>query len=99
MSQSFIEKHDISLLAMPFAFKISTAGGLLCVNTRTDIVKLELATHIYRLQFLVLSGQRIDAILGMNWLKAYGVTLNLRHRVVELRLPLSEDRMSITPWC
>jgi hypothetical protein len=46
MSQSFIEKHDISLLAMPFAFKISTVGGLLCVNTRTDTVKLELATHI-----------------------------------------------------
>jgi hypothetical protein len=29
MSQSFIEKHDISLLAMPFAFKISTAGGII----------------------------------------------------------------------
>jgi hypothetical protein len=35
MSQSFIEKHDISLLAMPFAFKISTAGGLLCVRAPT----------------------------------------------------------------
>jgi hypothetical protein len=69
---------------MRFAFKISTVGGLLCVNTRTYTAKLELAIHIYRLQFLVLLGQSIDAILRMNWSKAYGVTLNLRHRVVEL---------------
>ena len=44
---------------------------------------------------MVLPGQGIDAILGMNWLSVYGVVLDLKHRIVELRLPSSEDRMSL----
>ena len=44
---------------------------------------------------MVLPGQGIDAILGMSWLQVYGVVLNLKHRVVELRLPSFEDRMSL----
>ena len=53
-----------------------------------------LATQTYRLQFMVLPGQGIDAILDMNWLRVYGVVLDFKQRVVELRLPSSEDRMS-----
>ena len=44
---------------------------------------------------MVLPGQGIDAILDMNWLRVYGVVLNVKQRVVELRLPSSEDRMSL----
>ena len=44
---------------------------------------------------MVLPGQGIDVILGMNWLRVYGVVLDLKQRVVELRLPSSEDRMSL----
>ena len=40
-------------------------------------------------------GQGIDAILGMNWLRVYGIVLDLKQRVVELWLPSSEDRMSL----
>ena len=31
----------------------------------------------------------------MNWLRVYGIVLNLKQRVVELRLPSSEDMMSL----
>ena len=44
---------------------------------------------------MVLPGQGIYAILGMNWLRNYVVVLNLRQRIVELKLPSSEDRMSL----
>ena len=60
---------------------------------------LVLATHTYRLQFMVLPGQGIDVILGMNWLRVYGVVLDLKQRVVELQLPSSEDRMSLLMPC
>ena len=60
-----------------------------------DTVSLVLATHTYHLQFMVLPGQGIDAILGMNWLRNYGVVLNHRQGIIELRLPSSEDRMSL----
>ena len=82
-------------MAIPIAYRISTLGAQMCVNTQTDIVRLVLATHTYHLQFMVLPGQGIDAILGMKWLQVYGVVLDLKHRVVELRLPSSKDRMSL----
>ena len=44
---------------------------------------------------MVLPGQGIDAILRMNWLRVYGVVLDLKRRIVELWLPSSEDRMSL----
>jgi hypothetical protein len=44
---------------------------------------------------MLLPGHGIDAILGMSWLNVYGVVLDLKRRVVELRLPASEDRMSL----
>jgi len=95
MSMGFVDRHNIPLMAIPFAYRIRTPGAQMCVNTRTDTVSLVLATHTYRLQFMVLPGQGIDAILGINWLRVYGVVLDLKQRVVELRLPSSEDRMSL----
>ena len=44
---------------------------------------------------MVLPGQGIDAILGMNWLRVYGVVLDLKRRMVKLLLPSFEDRMSL----
>jgi hypothetical protein len=44
---------------------------------------------------MVLPGQGINAILGMNWLRVYGVVLKLKQRIIELKLHSSEDRMSL----
>ena len=44
---------------------------------------------------MVMPGQGIDAILGLNWLRVYGVFLDLKRRSIELRLPSFEDRMSL----
>ena len=63
-------------MAIPIAYRINTLGAQLCINTQTDTIRLVIATHTYRLQFTVLPGQGIDAILGMNWLRVYGVVLN-----------------------
>ena len=44
---------------------------------------------------MVLPKKGINAIVGMNWLRVYGVGLDLKQRVVELRLPSSENTMSL----
>ena len=44
---------------------------------------------------MVIPGQDIVAILGMNWLRVYGLVFDLKRRSVELQLPSSEDRMSL----
>ena len=68
MSKEFAQRHNISLMAIPITYRISTLGAQLYINTQTNIVRLVLATHTYHLQFMVLPAQGIDAILGMNWL-------------------------------
>ena len=68
MNECDAQRHNISLMAIPIAYRLSTLGAQLCVNTRTDTVGLVLVTNTYRLQFMVLPGQGVDAILGMNWL-------------------------------
>jgi hypothetical protein len=95
MSMGFVKRHNLPIMAIPKAYRISTPGAKMFINTRTDTVSLVLATHSYRLQFMLLPGHGIDAIVGMNWLKVYGVVLDLKRRVVELRLPASKDRMSL----
>ena len=72
MNMGFVDRHNIPLMAIPFTYRIHTPGAQMCVNTLTDTVSLVLATHTYLLQFMVLPGQGIDAILGMNWLRVYG---------------------------
>ena len=66
MSMGFTQRHNISTMAIPIVYRIKTLGAQLCVKTWTDIVILVLATHSYRLHFMVLPGQGIDAILRMN---------------------------------
>ena len=44
MSMGFVQRHNISLMAIPIAYRISTLGAQLFVNTWTDIVGLVLAT-------------------------------------------------------
>ena len=95
MSMGFVERHNLPLMAIPYAYKIRTVGSQMFINTRTDAVSLVLATHTYRLQFMIMPRQGIDSILGMNWLRVYGVVLDMQRRSVELWLPSSEDRMSL----
>ena len=66
MSMGFIDRDNIPIMAIPFAYRIRTPGAQMCINTRADTVSLVLATHTYRFQFMVLPEQGIDAILVMN---------------------------------
>ena len=49
MSMGFAQRHNISITAIRIAYRIKAPGVQLCVNTRTDTVRLVLATHSYRL--------------------------------------------------
>ena len=95
MSMGFVDRHNLPLMVIPYAYRIHIVGSQMFINTRTNTVSLVLATHTYRLQFMVMPRQGIDAILEMNWLRVYGVVLDMKRRSVELRLPSSEDRMSL----
>ena len=66
ISMGFVDWHNLPPMAIMYAYRIHTMGSQMFINTRTNTVSLVLATHTYRLQFMVMPGQGIDAILGMN---------------------------------
>ena len=49
MSMGFVDRHNLPLMAIPYAYRIRTAGSEMFINTQTDIVSLVFATHTYRL--------------------------------------------------
>ena len=49
MSMGFVERHNLPLMTIPYAYKILTVGSQLFINTCMDTVSLVLATHTYRL--------------------------------------------------
>ena len=49
MSMGFAQRHNISTMAIPIAYRIRIPGVQLCIKTWTDTVRLVLATHSYRL--------------------------------------------------
>ena len=49
MSMGFAQRHNISTMAIPIAYRIRASGVQLCIKTRTNTVRLVLATHSYRL--------------------------------------------------
>ena len=56
MSMGFVDRHNIPLMDIPYAYRIHTMGSQMFINTQTDAVSLVLATHTYRLQFMVMPG-------------------------------------------
>ena len=56
MSMGFVDRHNLPLMAIPYAYRICTAGSQMFINTHTDTVSLVLATHTYHLQFMVVPG-------------------------------------------
>jgi hypothetical protein len=51
-------------------------------------VPLELSGRIFSTNFIILSGQGIDIILGMSWMKAHRAVLDIASRLVHLDSPV-----------
>ena len=49
MSIGFVDRHNIPLMVIPYAYRIRTLGAQMCINTRMDTLSLVLATHTYHL--------------------------------------------------
>jgi hypothetical protein len=51
-------------------------------------VPLELSGRIFSTNLIILSGQGIDVILGMSWMKAHRAVLDIVSRLVHLDSPV-----------
>jgi hypothetical protein len=84
MSFTCAKKAKLSLMALGAPYMISTSGGQVDVDQVAQKVPLELSGRIFSTNLIILSGQGIDVILGMSWMKLHRAVLDIASRLVHL---------------
>jgi hypothetical protein len=88
MSFTCAKKAKLSLVASGVPYMISTPGGRVDANQLAQKVPLELSRRIFITNIIRLSGQGIDVILGMSWMKLHREVLDIAGRLVHLDSPV-----------
>ena len=89
-SHTFISKEcalklglEVECLKSPYS--IHSPGGQIFTDQMTRQVPLQLQGKIYPTYFIVLPTQKVDIILGMNWMEDRGVLLDTLSRTMHLQ--------------
>jgi hypothetical protein len=88
MSSTYAKKAKLSLVVSGAAYVISTPGGRVNADWIVQKVPLELSERIFSTNLIILSGQGIDVILGMSWMKMHRAVLDIACRLVHLDSPM-----------
>jgi ABC-type siderophore export system fused ATPase/permease subunit len=88
MSFTCAKKEKLSLVASRAPYMISTLRGPVDAEQVVQKVPLELSRRIFSTNLIILSGQGIDVILGMSWMKAHRAVLDIASRLVHLDSPM-----------
>jgi hypothetical protein len=84
MSSACAERAKLILVTSGAPYVISTPRGRFGTNRIAQKVPLELSMRVISTNLIVLSGQGIDVILGMRWMKLHKVILDIATRLVHL---------------
>jgi hypothetical protein len=87
MSFTCAKKAKLSLVASGAPYVINISRGRVDANQVAQKVPLELSSRIFSTNLLILSGQGIDVILGMSWMKLDRAVLDIAGRLVHLDSP------------
>jgi ABC-type siderophore export system fused ATPase/permease subunit len=82
------QESKLSLVASGPLYVISTPSGRVDVDRIVQKVPLELFRRIFSTNLVILSGQGIDIILGMRWMKMHKVVLDIAGRLLHLDSPV-----------
>jgi hypothetical protein len=88
MSSTCAKKARLTLVVSGMPYVISTPSGRLEVDHIAQKVPLELSGKVFSTNLIILSGQGIDVILGMSWMKMHKVMLDIAARLVHLNSPM-----------
>jgi hypothetical protein len=84
MSFTCAKKAKLPLVASGASYVISTPGGRVDANQVAQKVPLELSRRIFSTNLIILSGQGIDVILEMSWMKLHRAVLDIASQLVHL---------------
>jgi hypothetical protein len=88
MSFTCAKKASLPLVALGAPYVISTPGGRVDANQVAQKVPLELSGRIFGTNLIILSGQGIDVMVGMTWMKLHRAVLDIAGRLVHLDSPV-----------
>jgi hypothetical protein len=95
ISKKFVEKHCIPYNESREVFIIHSPGGQIFTKEVAFHVPVTLAEREFPTNMIVLKGQDIDVILGMNWLAQHKAILNTGLRTIRLSYGQEEVLLSI----
>jgi hypothetical protein len=84
ISKKFVEQHFIPYHESREGFTIHSPGGQIFTKEVAYQVPVTLAERDFPTNMIVLKGQYIDVILGMNWLAQHKAILNTDLRTIRL---------------
>jgi len=91
-SHTFISKEcatrlGLGIETMSKPYYIHSPGGQLITNQTTKQVPLRLQGKIFTTHLIIMPTQKVDIILGMNWMKFHGIVLDTTSRAVHVNSP------------
>jgi hypothetical protein len=88
ISSTCAKKAMLSMVATEAPYVISTPGGWVDADQIVCKAPLELAGRVFSTDLVILSGQGIDVILGMSWMKLHKAVLDIVGRLIQLDSPV-----------
>ena len=95
ISKKFVEQYCIPYHESREGFKIHSPGGQIFTKEVAYQVPVTLAERDFPTNMIVLKGQDIDVILGMNWLAQHKAILNTNLRTIRLSYGQEEVLLTI----
>jgi hypothetical protein len=95
ISKKFVEKYCIPCIESREGFIIHSLGGQIFTKEMAYHVPVTLAEWDFPTNMIVLKGQDIDVIMGMNWLAQHKAILNTDLRTIRLSYGQEEVLLSI----
>jgi hypothetical protein len=88
MSSACAKKAKLSLAALETPYVIHTPGDRVGADRIVRKAPLNLAGPVIQTNLIILSGQGIDAIQGMSWMKWHKAILDVPAQLVHLNSPV-----------
>jgi hypothetical protein len=87
MSQAFAQKYDQKSEELGYGYHISSTGADVLTNQMVRGATLDIGDMRYRVNHIVMPRLVLDVIVGLNWMKEWGVVIDARNRILSLKDP------------
>jgi hypothetical protein len=95
ISRTFVVNHDVPIQETNMGVIVKSPGGKVRHKGSSISCASRIGGHIYPTNMIVLKGQDIDVILGMNWLAQHEAIIDTRKRTIQINTVLGESQLKI----